>query len=125
VSLNVELIIDDPNLDQCVMIELATDHKKTPEAKVQIHEERLQINSDDEEEKQPEVPGHVVKVLEERNLKIQEIISWVEGPCEEWLKELDRVCKSADEAQRLECQHDSLLEKIQVGLCSFINYQCF
>jgi hypothetical protein len=108
------------------MIELATEIKKLPEMKVQLQEGRLQLNSDDDEEdpkiqvienqqNNDTVPGHIMRVLEERHLKIQEIIAWIEGPCEEWLVGINQICKSSDEVQRLESQYEQMMDEFRVS----------
>lgn len=114
------------------MIELANESKKVVEPKVQLQEERLQINSDDEETKNAiqsetstlhtsnnveatEVPEHIIEVLKERSTRIEEIISWVEGSCERCFESFEQICKSVDEVQRLENRHSELVTEFRVS----------
>jgi hypothetical protein len=100
------------------MIELANEPKKASEVKVQLKEERLQLNSDEEpsgDQHNDNVPNHIVKVSEERNLKIQEIIEWIEGPCETWFTKINQVCKSMDEVQRVENQYSCMMDEFEVS----------
>jgi hypothetical protein len=129
-------------LDQSVMIELANGSKKLIEPKVQLQEERLQINSDDEEatndavdqtetvqvtntEEATRVPEHIIEVLKERNARIQEIITWVEGPCEQCFDSFGQICKSVDEVQRLENRHSELTTEFRVSLNFFQDLSFF
>lgn len=103
------------------------------DVKVQLQEDRLQMNSDDEEEQEKlevvneqskeldsdEVPSHIVKVLEERSLKIQEIIEWVEGPCEGYFTRINQICKSIDEVQRAETQLEQIMDEFRVSFFHF------
>jgi hypothetical protein len=108
------------------MIELANDGRKVTEPKVQIQEERLQINSDDEEgagqtensaihKNENEVPEHIFELLKERNARIQEIIAWIEDPCERGFESFGQICKSVDEVQRLENRHSELTTEFRVS----------
>ncbi|KAI6241341.1 CRAL-TRIO domain-containing protein [Aphelenchoides fujianensis] len=103
--------------DQSVMIELS-ESSKLHEQKVPIHEDRLQMNSDDEggafgessakraSKPEPTAASRPsaeqkfrMEVLEARALRLQEVIGWLEGPFESAMADFPtRVCETPDEA---------------------------
>lgn len=116
------------------MIELANESRKLPEPKVLLQEERLQINSDDEDteisavakdkpetsaqlerDKETEIPEHIIEVLKERMARIKELIDWIEGPCEQCFESFKQVCKSVSEVQRLESRYSDMITEFKVS----------